>query len=80
MLQILRITEGAVFTDYCVMGFKICGEGTFCPMHEKWMPMKLGIINMFKQLNLAALAEDVRRGKYPLVDLPHALFSSAPQL
>jgi Rrf2 family protein len=73
LMRIVLVTEGQDFTKDCVLGLKVCSDETACPMHEKWLPIKLKIIDMLNEQNLAGLAEAVRAGKYRLTDIPGAL-------
>lgn len=73
LMRAILITEGANFTQECLLGLKVCSDETACPMHPKWKPIKNQILSMLEQQNLATLAEAVRAGKYRLTDLPGAL-------
>jgi Rrf2 family protein len=72
LMQILILIEGSAFTDYCVLGLKVCSDATACPMHSKWKPIKQKIIALLNEKTLEKLASAVMRGKYRLTDLPNA--------
>lgn len=73
LMRILLITEGQDFSKDCVLGLKVCSDETACPMHERWKPIKIEILAMLKDQNLASLAVAVRDGKYRLSDIPGIL-------
>ena len=62
-------------TENCVMGLKICSDDTACPMHAKWKPIKLRIVELLHKQTLGKLAVAVKSGKYRLAELPHAALS-----
>lgn len=76
LMRVMLITEGQDFTKDCVLGLKVCSDETACPMHEKWKPIKMEILNMLKDHNLATLADAVLVGKYRLTDIPGALLQN----
>jgi Rrf2 family protein len=73
LMRIMLVTEGQEFSKDCVLGLKVCSDETACPMHVKWMPIKMEITAMLGDQNLAGLADAVRAGKYRLTDIPGAL-------
>lgn len=75
LMQILTLIEGPGLTENCVLGLKICGDETACPVHNQWKPIKTRIVNMLHQQTLGKLAAAVRSGKYRLTELPHALLN-----
>jgi Rrf2 family protein len=70
LMSILNVTEGAEFTQGCVLGLKRCSDETACPMHHRWAPIKQGIIDLLQGQTLDKLAEAVVVGKYRLADIP----------
>lgn len=70
LLQVLMITEGAQFTESCVLGLKICSDETACPLHHEWQPAKKKILAMLTQSTLEDLGKSVLTGKYRLADIP----------
>lgn len=72
LMQILTLIEGPGLTDNCVLGLKVCGDDTACPMHAQWKPVKTKIVKLLNQQTLGKLAAAVRSGKYRLTDLPFA--------
>ena len=58
-----------------VMGLKICSDETACPMHAKWKPIKIKIVELLHKQTLEKLATAVKSGKYRLTELPHAALS-----
>jgi Rrf2 family protein len=73
LMRILLITEGPNFSEDCVLGLKICGDETACPIHNQWKPIKQEIIQMLNTQTLDILREAVLVGKYRICDIPHAL-------
>lgn len=73
LMRVLMVTEGAEFTQDCVLGLKVCSEETACPMHQRWKPIKEEIITMLQKQTLATLSEAVQSGRYRLSDLPQHL-------
>lgn len=73
LMQILTLIEGPGLTENCVLGLKVCGDDTACPVHKQWKPIKTKIVEMLHQQTLGKLAAAVRSGKYRLTELPLAL-------
>ncbi|MDP2827312.1 MAG: Rrf2 family transcriptional regulator [Sulfuricellaceae bacterium] len=73
IMQVLLLTEGAGFTDDCVLGLKVCSDETACPMHTRWKPIKEKVVSLLKEQTLEKLALSVQSGKYRITDLPHAI-------
>jgi len=76
LMQILTLIEGPGLTDTCVLGLKVCGDDTACPMHTQWKPIKLRIVKLLNQQTLGKLAAAVQSGKYRLTELPFAALES----
>jgi len=72
LMQILKLTEGAGFTDNCLLGLKVCSDETACPMHTRWKPIKEKVVQLLNEHTLEKLAIAVQSGKYRITDLPHA--------
>lgn len=72
LMRILTLIEGPALTENCVLGLKICGDETACPMHAQWMPIKTRIVKLLNQQTLGKLAAAVQSGKYRLTELPFA--------
>ncbi|OGS90475.1 MAG: Rrf2 family transcriptional regulator [Gallionellales bacterium GWA2_60_18] len=81
LMQIVSLIEGVGFADYCVLGLKVCSNETPCPVHEKWIPIKMKLIELLQEHTVDHLAAAVRSGKYRICDLPAALLGAkmAPQ-
>lgn len=73
LMRILTLIEGPGLTENCVLGLKICGDETACPMHTQWQPIKTKIVKLLTRQTLGKLAAAVRSGKYRLTELPFAL-------
>ncbi len=73
LMQILTLIEGPGLTENCVLGLKVCGDETACPVHNQWKPIKTRIVKMLHQQTLGKLAAAVRSGRYRLTELPLAL-------
>lgn len=76
LMSILHVTEGAEFTQGCVLGLKLCSDETACPMHTRWKPIKQHIIDLLHEQTLDKLAEAVVVGKYRISDI-HAFLPAA---
>lgn len=76
LMQILTLIDGPGLTDNCVLGLKICGDETACPMHTEWKPIKTRIVKLLNQQTLGKLAAAVQSGKYRLTELPFAALES----
>ena len=74
LMQILQLTEGPAFTESCLLGLKKCSDETACPLHSRWVPVKIKIIDMLQDTTLGKLAKAVETGKYRLADVPGMLF------
>ena len=74
LMQILQLTEGAAFTQSCLLGLKKCSDETACPLHFRWIPVKKKIIALLEETTLEKLARAVETGKYRLADIPGTLF------
>ncbi|MBK7469584.1 MAG: Rrf2 family transcriptional regulator [Betaproteobacteria bacterium] len=72
LMQILTLIEGPGLTENCVLGLKVCGDESACPMHAQWKPIKTRIVKLLNQQTLGKLAAAVRSGKYRLTALPFA--------
>ena len=72
LMQILTLIEGPGLTENCVLGLKVCGDDTACPMHTQWKPIKTRIVKLLNQQTLGKLAAAVQSGKYRLTELPFA--------
>lgn len=77
LMQILTLIEGPGLTENCVLGLKVCGDDTACPVHTQWKPIKTRIVKLLNQQTLGKLAAAVRSGKYRLTELPISLLESA---
>lgn len=75
LMQILTLIEGPGLTENCVLGLKVCGDETACPVHNQWKPIKTRIVKMLHQQTLGKLAAAVRSGRYRLTELPLALLT-----
>jgi len=75
LMQILLLTEGAAFTQSCLLGLKKCSDETACPLHFRWTPVKKKIIELLQETTLDKLAKAVETGKYRLADMPGDLFA-----
>lgn len=73
LLDIVLLTEGPRVDRECLLGLKVCGDATACPMHRKWKPLKKEILSYLGHVTLTHLAKAVRNGQYRLSDLPLAL-------
>jgi Rrf2 family protein len=73
LMQLLQLTEGADFTQSCLLGLKRCSDETACPVHARWLPIKEKVIEMLNQMSLADLATAVQSGRYRLADMPIAV-------
>ncbi|MBK6630149.1 MAG: Rrf2 family transcriptional regulator [Betaproteobacteria bacterium] len=80
LMQILTLIEGPGLTENCVLGLKVCGDETACPVHTQWKPIKTKIVKLLNQQTLSKLAAAVRSGKYRLTELPLSLMESAGTL
>lgn len=78
LMQILTLIEGPGLTENCVLGLKVCGDETACPMHTQWKPIKTKIVKLLTQQTLGKLAAAVQSGKYRLTELPFALLEQKP--
>jgi Rrf2 family protein len=76
LMQILTLIEGPGLTESCVLGLKVCGDDTACPMHTQWKPIKTKIVKLLNQQTLGKLAAAVQSGKYRLSELPFAALES----
>lgn len=76
LMQLLQLTEGADFTQSCLLGLKRCSDETACPVHVRWLPIKEKVIDMLNELSLADLALAVQSGRYRLADMPIAGLSA----
>lgn len=70
LMNLLQMTEGADFTQSCLLGLKKCSDETACPVHARWLPIKEKVIEMLNQMSLGELAEAVQTGRYRLADMP----------
>jgi Rrf2 family protein len=70
LMRLLQLTEGADFTQSCLLGLKRCSDETACPVHARWLPIKEKVIEMLNQMTLAELAIAVQTGRYRLADMP----------
>lgn len=78
LMQLLQLTEGADFTQSCLLGLKRCSDETACPVHARWLPIKEKVIEMLNQMSLADLAAAVQSGRYRLADMPIAALPTEP--
>ncbi len=60
--KILRAVEGKELFTECVAGFESCNEENFCPLHEKWEPVKLGLVDFLESTTLQEMASAVLKG------------------
>lgn len=75
LLHVLAITERGRFSVECLLGLKICGDDTACPMHGRWKLIKANILDMLETQTLATLATAVGKGQYRLANLPDSLIA-----
>lgn len=71
LMQILSITEGAEFTQQCLLGLKACDPVSKCPVHDHWQPVKARIMTFLEKQTLEILGEAVKSGEYRIHDLPY---------
>ncbi len=70
LMDLLLLTEGADFTQSCLLGLKRCSDETACPLHANWLPIKEQVIEMLNNMKLSDLAVAVQSGRYRLTDMP----------
>ncbi len=70
LMELLQLTEGADFTQSCLLGLKRCSDETACPVHFSWLPIKQQVIDMLNKTRLDELAAAVQSGRYRLTDMP----------
>ncbi|MDR2219455.1 MAG: Rrf2 family transcriptional regulator [Methylobacillus sp.] len=71
LLHILSITENSIFTQECLLGFKVCDPTTKCPVHDHWHPIKTSLITFLEKQTLELLGGAVKSGKYQIHELPY---------
>ena len=63
-IRLIKVVEAidtlAVF-KHCVLGFPVCSDTHWCPMHESWKEMRGAIQNYFETKSLADMAVECRR-------------------
>lgn len=69
MKDIMLVVGGASCLKECFLGFKECSDETACALHSRWRPVKLTLLNLLEQQNVAKLAKTVSQGKCRLRDL-----------
>lgn len=79
LMQILVMIEGSGFVDNCLLGLKMCGAATACPVHADWVPIKEKIICLLHEQTLEKLAQAVKTGKYRIADLPLAAIATGDE-
>ncbi|EDP73887.1 Rrf2 family transcriptional regulator [Hydrogenivirga sp. 128-5-R1-1] len=57
---ILSIDGNNVFTQ-CILGFKECSDTKPCAVHEKWVPERERIYQLFKNTTLAEIEKEIEK-------------------
>lgn len=61
LYEIIRVIDGNDIFDQCLISMRTCyEEGTPCPMHDRYEPVRNEIKKMFQEKNLGSLATDIR--------------------
>ncbi len=61
LFEIIRIIDGNDIFDQCLISMRTCHEeGTPCPIHARYEPVRNEIRKLFQEQNLGSLAEDIR--------------------
>lgn len=61
LLSVVAATDGADFTNHCVLGLPHCGEENACPLHNTWKHIRGDITTMLEENTLADLARVARK-------------------
>ena len=59
--SVVFATDGADFSNQCVLGLPNCGEQNACPLHDTWKGIRGNMIAMLEQNTLADLARIARK-------------------
>ena len=60
--RILLAIEGREPFSDCLAGLESCNEENFCPLHEKWQSIKLGLVNFLESTTLQEMELAVLKG------------------
>ena len=55
----MHAVEGRELFTECVVGLESCNEENFCPLHEKWGPIKLGLVNFLESTTLQEMTSAI---------------------
>ena len=62
LYEIIRVIDGNDIFDQCLISMRTCHEeGTPCPMHARYEPVRNEIRKLFQEQNLGSLAQDIRK-------------------
>jgi len=59
LMDILQLTEGARFSEECLLGFKECEDASACVLHCQWRPIKEELSAHLQRHTLAELATEM---------------------
>jgi Rrf2 family protein len=61
LYEIVTVIDGSDIFDKCLISMRTCHEeGTPCPIHQQYEPIRKGIKNLFQQQDIGSLANDIR--------------------
>lgn len=59
LMSVVRITDGDLFLDKCIIGFPGCDDDKPCPLHAEWSATKQTIIQMLEDRNVSEMSEQL---------------------
>lgn len=61
LYEIVTVIDGSDIFDKCLISMRTCHEeGTPCPIHQQYEPIRKGIKDLFQQQDIGSLAQDIR--------------------
>ncbi|MFQ6607634.1 MAG: RrF2 family transcriptional regulator [Fidelibacterota bacterium] len=60
LMTVVKITDGDLFLEKCVIGFPGCDDDNACPLHSQWSAAKKIIMQMLKNKHVAELSEELK--------------------
>lgn len=58
LMEVIKSIDGEEVFDRCMFDVKKCSEGSTCPLHEDWVPIRNQLKTLMKEKTIRDLTED----------------------
>jgi Rrf2 family protein len=63
LYKIILVMEGDGLFTHCGIGLKNCSDANPCPLHEQFVQIRDGLLNLAKTETISSLANKIREGQ-----------------